>query len=59
MSPGRYTPGSPSRDRSKVVCFGCQELGHYKFQCPSLQAAASPKELSGSPSKGQGTGLKL
>ena len=55
---GRYTPGSPSRDRSHVVCFGCQELGHYKFQCPSLQAAASPKVLSGSPGKGQGKGLK-
>ena len=55
---GRYTPGSPSRDRSKVVCFGCQELGHYKFQCPSLQAAVSPKELSGSPGKGHGIGLK-
>ena len=55
---GRYTPGSPSRDRSHVVCFGCQELGHYKFQCPSLQAAASPKVLSGSPGKRQGKGLK-
>ena len=31
----------------------------FDFQCPSLQAAASPKELSGSPSKRQGTGLKL
>ena len=35
---GKFGPQRTSnKDMSKIQCFGCQEYGHYKRNCPKLK----------------------
>jgi len=34
---GKSGPRRTNKDTSKIRCYGCQEYGHYKRNCPKLK----------------------
>ena len=42
---GKFGPWKTNnKDGSKIQCFGCQEYGHYKGNCPKLRRTTTSKE---------------
>lgn len=41
---GKFVPRrTNNKDMSKIQCFGCQEYGHYKRNCPKLKKDTNNK----------------
>lgn len=41
---GKFGPRrTNNKDMSKIQCFGCQEYGHYKRNCPKLRRTTTTK----------------
>ena len=41
---GKFGPLKKKRNKAKIQCYGCQEYGHYKRDCPKIKKGNNKRE---------------
>lgn len=51
LKKGNFAKSKKKQDMSKVQCFGCNEFGHFKRDCPNKQNKRKERSEMGEPKK--------